>query len=88
MRLGGRSCIAVIIKFPPKWISLHQTMMTPVQLCPVIQGSGEVTIPEGVPELWGCGTEGRGHGLDWGWAWGSWRAFPASIVLWFYDSMN
>ena len=23
------------------------------------QGGGDVTIPGGVPELWGCGTEGR-----------------------------
>ena len=29
--------------------------------CP---GSGGVTVPGGVPELWGCGTEGR-----WQWAW-------------------
>ncbi len=24
------------------------------------QGGGGVTVPGGVPELWGCGTEGRG----------------------------
>ena len=29
------------------------------QGCP---GSGGVTVPGGVPELWGCGTEGCGHG--------------------------
>ena len=23
-------------------------------------------IPGGVPELWGCGTEGRGWGMGWG----------------------
>ena len=28
------------------------------------QGGGGVTIPGGVPKLWGCGTEGRGQ-----WAW-------------------
>ena len=32
--------------------------------------SGGVTVPGGVPEPWGCGTEGRGHG---GVGWGSWR---------------
>ena len=26
-----------------------------------------VTIPGGVPELWGCGTGGRGHGGGGGW---------------------
>ena len=35
--------------------------------CP---GSGGVTITGGVLYLWGCGTEGRGHG---GVGWGSWR---------------
>ena len=29
-----------------------------------------ITIPGGVPELWGCGTEGRGQWAM-GWAWGS-----------------
>ena len=29
-----------------------------------------VTVPGGVPELWGCGTEGRGYGHGGvGWAW-------------------
>ena len=36
--------------------------------CP---GNGGVTVPGGVPELWGCGTEGCLHGgVGWGWAWG------------------
>ena len=28
--------------------------------------SGGVTIPGGVPEPWGCGTEGRGQWARWG----------------------
>lgn len=28
------------------------------------QGGGGVPIPGGIPELWGCGSEGRGQ-----WAW-------------------
>ena len=36
------------------------------------QGGGhhhlEVTTPGGVPELWRCGTEGRGQWAWWGWA--------------------
>jgi len=45
--------------------------------CP---GSGGVTVPEGVPELWRCGTEGHGWGHGgMGWAW---RSSPTS------DSMN
>ena len=33
--------------------------------CP---GSGGVTVPGGVQELWRCGTEGRGQWVWWGWA--------------------
>ena len=29
------------------------------------QGDGGVTIPGGVPEQWGCGTEGRGQWARW-----------------------
>ena len=29
-------------------------------------GGGGVTIPGGVPEPWGCGTEGRGQWAWWG----------------------
>ena len=32
------------------------------------KGSGGVPIPGGVPEPWGCGTEGRGQWAWWGWA--------------------
>ena len=35
------------------------------------QGSGAVTIPGGVQELWRCGTEGRGQWAWWGWI-GGW----------------
>ena len=30
------------------------------------QGGGGVTIPGGVPEPWGCGTEGCGQWVWWG----------------------
>ena len=30
------------------------------------QGGGGVTVPGGAPELWGCGTEGRGQWARWG----------------------
>jgi len=30
------------------------------------QGGGAVTVPEGVPEPCGCGTEGRGQWARWG----------------------
>ena len=30
------------------------------------QGGGGVTIPGGVPQLWGCGTEGCGQWARWG----------------------
>lgn len=33
--------------------------------CTAVWG-GEVTIPGGVPEPWGCGTAGRGHWAWWG----------------------
>ena len=37
-------------------------------LVPLCKWSGGVTIPGGVPEPWGCGTEGCGHaGLGWAW---------------------
>jgi len=29
-------------------------------------GGGGVTVPGGVPEPWGCGTEGRGQWAQWG----------------------
>ena len=32
------------------------------------RGGGGVTIPGGVPELWGCGTEGCGQWVWWWWA--------------------
>ena len=32
------------------------------------RGGGGVTVPGGVPELWRCGTEGRGQWACWGWA--------------------
>jgi len=35
------------------------------------QGGGGVTVPGGVPELCGCGTEGHGQWARWGWA-GGW----------------
>jgi len=35
------------------------------------QGGGGVTVPGGVPEPCGCGTEGRGLWAWWGWA-GGW----------------
>ena len=35
-------------------------------LAQAAQGGGGVTIPEGVPEPWGCGTEGRGQWARWG----------------------
>ncbi len=38
------------------------------------QGGGGVTVPGGVPEPCGCGTEGRGQWAWWGWAdgWTGW----------------
>ena len=35
------------------------------------QGGGAVTVPGGVEEPCGCGTEGHGQWAWWGWA-GSW----------------
>ena len=32
------------------------------------QGGGGVTVPGGVEEPCGCGTEGRGQWVWWGWA--------------------
>ena len=29
------------------------------------RGGGGVTVPGGVPEPWGCGTEGRGQWARW-----------------------
>ena len=40
------------------------SVMSPKSGAAVAQGGGGVPIPGGVPELWGCGTEGRGQG--WG----------------------
>ena len=52
---------------------------------PRAQGDGGVTIPGGVQEPWGCGTEGRGQWTQWGWA-GGWiwcpeRFFPTLMIL-------
>ena len=57
--------------------------------CP---GGGGVTVHGGAPELWGCGTEGRGQ---WAWWDGLGLGFVItevfsnlndSPILWFYDS--
>jgi len=54
------------------------------------QGGGAVTVPGGVPEPCGCGTEGRGQGAWWGWAAGgtagSERCFSTLMILLFCDS--
>ena len=44
--------------FPEEWLSGGTA----------VQGGGGVTIPGGVPVLWGCGTEGCGQWAWWGWA--------------------
>ena len=31
------------------------------------RGDGGVTVPGGVQELWGCGTEGHSYWAWWGW---------------------
>ena len=38
------------------------------------QAGGGVTVPEGVEEPWGCGTEGRGQ-----WAW--WGGLELDLVI-------
>ena len=41
------------------------TISSPKEQCcsgTAAQGGGGVTVPGGVPELWGCGTEGCGYG--------------------------
>ena len=38
------------------------------------RGGGGVTVPGGVPEPWGCGTEGRGQ-----WAW--WGGLGLDVVI-------
>ena len=51
--------------------------------------SGEVTVPEGVPEPWRCGTEGCGQWARWGWAWVGLDYLSGilhlhdSMILWF-----
>ena len=45
------------------------TISSPKEQCcsgTAAHGSGGVAIPGGVPELWGCGTEGRGQWARWG----------------------
>ena len=37
-------------------------------LAQAAQGSGGVTVPGGVQEVWRCGTEGHGQWAWWGWA--------------------
>ena len=36
------------------------------------QGGGDVTIPRGVPEPWGCGTKGHSNWTWWGGWWLDW----------------
>ena len=50
------------------------------------QGGGGVTVPGGVEEPCGCGTEGCGQRAWWGWAdgWTVISSFYDSVVLWFY----
>ena len=48
------------------------------------QECGGVPIPGGVPERGdvALGNTVSGHGeVGWGWAWGSLRSFPASLIL-------
>ena len=62
-------------------ITFRRSGAAVAQGCPA---SGGVTIPGGASEPWGCGTEGCGDGhggVDWGWTWGSWRSFPALVIL-------
>ena len=42
---------------------------------------GGATIPGGVPEPCGCGTEGCGQWARWGWAGGSYRSSPTLMIL-------
>ena len=44
--------------------SFSQRVVRQRHSCP---GSGAVTVPGGVPRLWGCGTEGRGQWAQWVW---------------------
>ena len=60
--------------------SLYAASLFALQKNPVM---GQETTASGVPEPWGCGTEGCGQ-----WTWGgvgrgqgSWRAFPAFLIL-------
>ena len=58
----------------------HGAMALQWHSCPA---SGGVTIPGGVPEPWGCGTEGRGYGHG-GVGWvglGDLGDFPALMIL-------
>jgi len=48
------------------------------------QGGGGVIGPGGVPEMWGCGAEGRGQWARWGWL--DLMIFEVSSNL--NDSMN
>ena len=53
------------------------------------QGDGGVTVPGGVQELCGCGTEGCGQRVWWGWAgWNRWSQRSFQILLILCDSMN
>jgi len=45
--------------------------------CP---GSGGVTVPGGVPEPWGYGTEGCEQ-WRWGWMWRSEQSYPTVMIL-------
>ena len=51
------------------------------------QGGGGVTVPGGVPEPCGCGTEGSGHGVMGCWlGWVVLEVFSnlnGSVILWF-----
>ena len=47
------------------------------------QGGGGVTVPEGVPEPWGCGTEGCGQWAAW---WGGLGL--DSVILEVFSNLN
>ena len=58
----------------PDHATIYFLLPESAQHCTAAQGWGWASIPGGVPELWGCGTEGRGQ-----WAWGVGQGGPGDL---------
>ena len=61
MPLASASCAALDAALAIPLLGKISSLKKWLNVGTAAQGDGGVTIPAGVPELWRCGTEGRGQ---------------------------